>query len=348
MKLSYYLQKIPYTIGWKLAKIRKRTIPVALYCEDSFDYELFKNIQKYLKPVPVIAKNTKIQEKLATIGVESMRMPQYPETVIMFRNSAWKFPVKEIHKIGFEHGAYNFKRMSKAHYYNMFNVFCMTSKHDVERAKANGVTTAVAVGFPKVDDIFNGSIQEEELQKLRNSYGLDPNKKTLLFSSTWDGSGMSGIHVWYDKIDQLTDKYNILATIHPWMSEKYRSVLEANKDITFINKYEIMREILIADVCIGDTNSLIAEFCLLDKPIITFVVPFTERTTKDVIELIEKSSCRITSFDEIENAITDVLANDTKYSVGRHELINKMIDNRDGKAGERAAEIILQYVPNWK
>ena len=292
MKLKYYIHKIPYNICWQFAKKFSKTKKVALYCEDVFDVYLFKNIQKHLKQIPIIAKNKRIQNDIRKLGYEVSVMPDFPETVIMFRNSAWHFSVKEINKIGFEHGAYNFKRMSKSHYYNLFNVFCMTSEHDVKRAEANGVQTAISVGFPKIDDVFDGSISTKELNELKNKYNLDNNKKTILFSATWDGSGMSGIEKWYNKLDKLTTKYNILATIHPWMSEKYSIPLKNNKNIQFIDSYEILREILISDVCIGDTNSLIAEFCLLDKPIITFKVPFTDRTTADVIELIESKNLK--------------------------------------------------------
>ena len=346
MKLSYYLIKMPYTIAWNIANLTGKTKKIALYCEDSFDLILFKNVQKYLKPIPIIAKNKDVARKIADMGYKVSTMPQFPHVVIMFRNSAWVFPVKNIVKIGFEHGAYNFKRMSKAHYYNMFDVFCMTSSHDVERAKKRGVTTAIPVGFPKIDSIFDGSITEDVLESTRKKYNIDPNKRTLLFSSTWDGSGMSAIEKWYDRLDELSDRYNILATVHPWMSEQYLKKIKSYSNVHYLAEYEIFKEILISDVCIGDTNSLIAEFCLLDKPTITFKVPFTERTTKDVIELIRSASYAIDSFDELDDAVEKVLNNE-KYQSGRQELIEKMVDNRDGLAGKRAAEIIARYAPDY-
>jgi CDP-glycerol glycerophosphotransferase (TagB/SpsB family) len=103
---------------------------------------------------------------------------------------------------------------------------------------------------------------------------------------------MSAIHQWYDRVGSLKDNYNILVTVHSWMSEKYRSALENNKDIVFITDYEIWRYIKIADICIGDSNSLVAEFCLLNKPIITFRVPASSRTMNDVVELLDRISCR--------------------------------------------------------
>ena len=148
------------------------------------------------------------------------------------------------------------------------------------------------------------------------------------------------------RLDELSDRYNILATVHPWMSEKYVEKIKSYAHVRYLAKYEIFKEILISDVCIGDTNSLIAEFCLLDKPIVTFKVPFTERTTADVIELIRSASYAIESFDELEDAVKKNLADDI-HRAGRQKLIDKMVDNRDGLAGKRAAEIICGYVPDY-
>ena len=85
--------------------------------------------------------------------------------------------------------------------------------------------------------------------------------------------------------------------------------LKNNPDLVFIDDYEILRYIMIADVCIGDTNSLLAEFCLLDKPIITFRVPVTARTMPDVMELIEKISIRIDTFEELAPAVERLFKN---------------------------------------
>ncbi|MFH2025061.1 MAG: CDP-glycerol glycerophosphotransferase family protein [bacterium] len=348
MTLSYYLIKYPYTLTWRIVNLFRRTDKTVLYCEDVLDVELFSNIQKHLKKVQIVAKNSTVQRSLLRAGYYSKRWPAFPNTVIMFRNSAWRFPSPKIKKIGLEHGAYNFKRFSKAKYYNMFDVFLMTSEIDVERVKKRGVRTAKSIGYPKIDSVYNGSITKEELYTLAARIGLNKSKKTVLFSSTWDGSGMSAIEKWYDKIGQISDRYNLLATVHNWMSEKYKIALKNNPKIIFINDNVILKYILLSDVCVGDTNSLIAEFCMLDKPVITFRIPQTPRTLPDVIEIIEKVSIRIDAFSEIENAIERALNNPGEFAEARKELTDLMLDNRDGNAGHRAAAEILKFSPNLK
>jgi hypothetical protein len=342
---SYYLTSPFYRATWQALRLFRKKRKIVLYCDDALDAVLFRNVQKHLNPVQIVAKNRQVRKKLKTLGYFSRLMPSFPDAVIMFRNTAWKFPCKKIIKIGFDHGAYNFKRFSKAHYYNRFDAYFMSSEAEVIRAKKRGITTVRTIGFPKIDPVFDGSINPRQLRDLASKIGLDPKKKTLLFSSTWDGSGMSAIHKWYDRISSLKDRYNLMVTVHAWMSERYRTELKNNHDLIFIDDYEILRYIMIADVCIGDTNSLLAEFCLLDKPIITFRVPTTARTMADITELIEKISVRIDHFEELAPAVEKILKNGDGLSAQRKEAVKITLGEPDGKAGMRAAEEIIKLLP---
>lgn len=344
MVFSYYLIRPVYTVIWYTLKLFRKEPYSVVYCDDVFDIELFANVGKYLKPVTIVAKNRNVAGELERKGYTDTRLiPVFPDAVIMFRNMAWKFPCGKIIRIGFEHGAYNFKRFSKAHYYNLFTVFFMTSTHDVERVRKIGVTKAEAVGFPKIDTAFTGdqSIESDVPAALR-----EPHKKTILFSATWDGSGMSTVDRWYDMLPRLTREYNVWVTLHPWVSAPFRDAIRKTPGLFFIEDYNVTRFITHADVCIGDTNSLIAEFCLLDKPVITFRVPRTPRTMDDVIELIEAVSIRIDSVEELPAAIEQALDKASVFSAQRRNAVERFFDRPDGCAGKRAAQRIVELVPS--
>jgi hypothetical protein len=345
MVLSYYVFKPLYLIVWYILKPFRKHRLIILYCDDVFDLTLFKNIQKHLKQIPIIAKNNSIAQTIRAMGVSCSIMPAFPDAVIMFRNMAWKFPCKKILKFGFEHGAYNFKKFSNSHYYNLFTVFFMTSSHDVERVKKIGVRTGEAIGFPKIDSAFDGSITKEHLANIVTTLHLDPNKKTILFSATWDGSGMSAVHLWYDKLDLLVSDYNILITLHPWVSKQYRDFIKSNPKLHFIEDPELLRYIMLSDCCIGDTSSIIAEFSLLDKPIITFKLPPTPRTMSDIIEIIENISIRINTFDELPVALNQVFNVNSPLTDNREKATALFFDKPDGLAGKRAADRILSFLP---
>lgn len=323
-----------------------------IHVEDSFDYFLFGSIAKYLAPMDVIVSSKKIIPKLKQYLKPNTKIFLYPfcfpDAVLMFRNAAWKYPVQKIVKIGLEHGAYNFKRFPRSEYYNLFDLYLMTSHFDVQRLKSRGAIPVKAIGYPKSDSLFDGTYTEESLSSLRRSLKLSPEKPVILFSSTWDGSGMSAIHKWYNQLPLISSEYNVLVTLHPRMSEFYRDYLRKQAGIHYIEDMDIYPYLLLCDVCIGDTNSLIAEFCIVNRPIITFSIEPTKRTMDDVIELIKSISIRIDDFKELSMAIETALRTAKDTAKARREAIQTLIDPIDGKAGLRAAEAITNLVPELR
>lgn len=349
---TYYLNLIPYRIAWHIYKLlHKRELNI-VHVESDFDYFLFRNIAKYLSSLEIAVTDRKLIGQIKQIAPKSTIFHVYPfcypDSVVMFRNAAWKYPVRRIIKIGLEHGAYNFKRFPKPYYYNLFDLYMMTSFQDVDRLQSLGVTTVKSVGYPKSDSLFDGSYTQSMLNSLRTKLGLNPNKSTVLFSATWDGSGMSAIAKWYNRLDSLVSKYNILVTLHPRMSERYYKFLQQVIGIHFINDMDVYPYLLIADVCIGDTNSLIAEFCIVNKPIITFSIESTVRTMDDVIGLITDISIRIDSFDQVEPAIEQAIRTAQETASTRQNVIRTFINPLDGKAGWRAAQEIIRLIPKLK
>ena len=340
MVFSYYIKFTLYNFFWYINRAIRKNKKYILYCEDAFDIILYQNIGEYLENIDIVAKNSDVKKKLKSLGYHNVStLPSFPDAVIMFRNMAWKFPCKKIVKIGFKHGAFNFKRHSKAEYYNMFNLFFLTSSKEIDIVRALGVTIELAVAYPKIDHLFRSTaFSTKDIQHLSSI--INPSKKTLLFASTWDKSGMSAIDKWYDKISLLKSRFNLLVTVHDWMSEKYKKALRSNPDVFFIEELDRLKYIKIADICINDTSSLIAESCLLDKPLITFKVDNTARTISETMDLIDKISLRIDKFDELERSIDIFLENKDLFKKERELVSNILFDKPDGYSGKRAAERI--------
>jgi CDP-glycerol glycerophosphotransferase (TagB/SpsB family) len=97
---------------------------------------------------------------------------------------------------------------------------------------------------------------------------------------------------------------------------------------------------MISDILFGDTSSIIAEFCALDKPIITFRVPEAGRSIPEIREMIKSISIQIDNFDEVYDAIKRCLENPNEKSAQREAANKIMFGNLDGKAGKRAAREI--------
>jgi len=348
MVLSYYIIKPPYTLWWNIKSLLNRTEGVVLYCANTLDYEIFAPVQKHLKTLPVVAKDKKAQLALREIGVNATRLPSFPDGVIMCRQAAYRFPAKAIKKIGISHGVYNFKPFASAESHNLLDRYFMTSSTDVKNARAAGIRSGFAVGYPKLDPAFDGTYDEAYCTAFKDKIGLDKNKQTLLFTATWDKSGLSAISQWSGRLDTLAQRYNVMVTVHPWTSTNYIEQIRNTPGVFFIDTFDVIPYIMQADTCIGDASSILGECCALDKPIVTFSLPVGKRTVPHVHEMIQNFSTQIKDVNELESAIERCLANPTAKQRQRAEANRIMFDKLDGKAGKRAADEIIKIFPQLK
>ena len=340
MAPAYYIYKYPYKLGWYIAKLFKRNKNLVFYCADPLDYEMFIPIKKHLPEVEIVAKNRKTRDYLEKNGIEYLRMPTFPQAVIMARHAPHKFPVKQIIKIGFDHGLYQFKKWTAPENYNRFNRYFVSSPEQVKTAITLGITTTTAIGYPKLDNAFNGAYNDKLLSKIKADLKLDENKRTIIFTSTWNIDGLSALDTWIDRIGELTRKYNVLITVHTWTDKNKIKKLKVVKNAFFLDKFDVTPYLMIADVFIGDYNSLIGEACALNKPIVTFRVSESKRSIKEITNMIESISLRIDKFDELKNAIEQSLSNPNKLKSERDNANKIMFYALDGNAGKRAAEEI--------
>jgi len=342
---AYYIFRYPYSIIWHIKKWFGKTEGVVLYCANVLDYQIFAPVQKYLQPLPVVAKDKKAQLELAAIGVKAKTLPSFPDGVIMCRHAAYRFPAKAVKKVGLRHGAYHFKPFASTDSYNLVDKYLMSSRDEVEKARAVGIRSGVAVGFPKLDPAFDGSYDGQFLDKLRSQLNLAADKKTILLTSTWDKSGLSAIDQWITELSGLTQQYNVLVTVHPWVSQAYIDKITSTPGVVFLGKQDAVPYIMLADVCVGDNSSILAECCALDKPMVTFSVAEGKRTVPHVRDMIRQFSLQISDSTELPQAIAQCVQQPDLQRKQRQAANKTMFDSLDGKAGLRAAQQILELFP---
>ena len=341
MNVQDYLLAVPYAAAWHLA--RKRD--AIFYCTDPLDYVMWEPIQKHLPPLPVHAVSSKAARWLAARGVSFTRGATFPRGVVMARHKPYKFPVAKIRKVGFDHGLYQFKRWTSTKYYNGFDAYLMSSEKQVELARARGITTARAIGYPKLDRLFDGTIDEAFRARLRAQAGIDPAKKTVLLTSTWNAAGVSAIDRWLDRCGELAPELNVLATCHTWTAPEKIAKLKSTPGVRFLDDFDVTPWFSVVDVMVGDYNSLLGEFCALDRPIVTFRVPDGPFTMPDVKRMIGEISTRqVDDFDGLRAALGHALANPREKAAERAVANRVMHSTLDGKAGARAAAVIREVL----
>lgn len=343
MILSGRLISLPYAVMWRAMERRDRTPPLMFYCGDLLDWIVFEPIHRNLPPTPIVAKNRVVQRELAREGVSASVWPAFPRAVIMARHALHRFPSASITKIGLRHGAYHFKRLISPARYNAFDLYLFTSTHEVHIAEAHGITCGAAGGFPKMDPMFALRAQEEA-REVGHGIGLRAGLPTVLFTATWDRSGQSAVDRWCGRLEELANRYNVTVTVHPATSRHWIEIIRRQEGVHLIQERTTWPYLLLADVMVGDTSSILAEFCALDKPMVTFRVGGGSRMTGEIEALLASISLRIDSFDELAPAIERSLANPAAQSSERRRHATSMFDELDGAHGRRAADHILRLL----
>lgn len=333
-----------YTAAWKHAGRTNRQTPLAFYCPEEIDLLGFEPVAKHLPPITYISYNHNVSGKLQQAGLSCKGLFSFPKVLIMSRHSLHKFPSPDILGIGMRHGPYHFKKMTRAENYNRFSLYLFSSEADLDAAREIGVKVGMAVGFPRLDPAFDGSITPIQLRFLSRRLALDPNKPTLLFTATWDASGMSAIDLWFRHLADLGKRWNLLVTLHPWVSSKYRKALRHIEGARLLAPNELMKSMMLADVCVGDQSSILAECCALDKGIVTFETHPAARSLPEIDELLKQISIRIYRYSELEQACQLFLDEPSLLRTEREQANRLMFDTLDGQAGKRAAEAIIKHL----
>lgn len=177
----------------------------------------------------------------------------------------------------------------------------------------------IETGWSKLDVYAkNLSHYQQEKHKLLSEKG---GKKIILYAPTFSPSLTSAPDL-LGEIKELAENENylILVKFHdlmePSIKEKYIDLALKYKNLVVEEEPNIVKFLLMADIMISDTSSVVYEFLLLDKPVVTF-----------------KSSSKNIRWDN---------------SVQYKELVKKIGENieKDPFASERL-EIIKNYHPYY-
>jgi hypothetical protein len=108
-------------------------------------------------------------------------------------------------------------------------------------------------------------------QELKNR--LDPTKKTVFFAPTWPDSEVRSSFPMAGRVfDEVSQYYNILVRLHPFIAELYpvktEEIRRTHKNVIFLDHFPCIYPILNrADFYLGDHSSIGYDFLAFDKPL---------------------------------------------------------------------------------
>jgi len=221
---------------------------------------------------------------------------------------------------------------SKGHFRirGLFDLYCTqgpsTTKTFLKLKDKFGHFDVIETGWSKVDTLF-------PVSKNKNL------KPTIIFASTFTKSlSLAHDEEVFKELKRLVklDKWNWLITLHPKMDKEIVakfSSLEGN--IEFIPVLNTLDPLKKADVMLSDTSSVITEFIIQKKPVVTF------KNKKPGNYLID-----IDMVSEIEKSLTYALSKPKIIMDNIEKYIQVIHPYTDGKSSERIIEASVNFFKN--
>jgi|TARA_B110000305_G_C19399496_1_gene619344 CDP-glycerol glycerophosphotransferase (TagB/SpsB family) len=193
----------------------------------------------------------------------------------------------------------------------------------------------VETGWCKLD-VFGKDAKkyENEKQQLLEKHQA---KKIVLYAPTFSPAFTSAPYL-YKEIKRLSedDNYLILIKFHDLMPveliDKYKKLAVFNDAILFQSEKDVIKFLLMADILVSDTSSVVYEFLFLDKPAITF------KNNSKIIKWDDSLE-----YNHLVEKVTSNLEEDSFKSL-RKEVYSDYHPYNDGKSAVRMIDAALVYL----
>jgi CDP-glycerol glycerophosphotransferase (TagB/SpsB family) len=185
----------------------------------------------------------------------------------------------------------------------------------------------VETGWPKIDDLVATAPYEWKERK---------DLKTVLYAPTFSPSLTSALAL-FEKIKFLSSQrdYQWLIKFHPKMKSEWVNQYRAieSEYLHIVEDADIAPVLQAADVMVSDTSSVITEFALLNKPIITF----NNSSPEDHLINIQNA-------DQLQQSLSYALSNKTELLDKIKRNVDIMHPYYDNRSSARVIDATLNMI----
>jgi CDP-glycerol glycerophosphotransferase (TagB/SpsB family) len=190
-------------------------------------------------------------------------------------------------------------------------------------------------GWCKLDTLYqhHDAYRAERDQLLAAS----SRKYLILYAPTFSPSLTSAVDA-KQQIFELADKEDVFLLIkfHDLMNkqvkEEYRAEASRRTNVTLVEDPNILKVMIMADLMISDTSSVVYEFILLNKPVVTINSQSENINWRDIQDV-----------SMLRTAVMDELQHDS-FRANRKKTIEAYHPYTDGKSSGRMIEAVEDYI----
>jgi len=210
------------------------------------------------------------------------------------------------------------------------------------------------IGYPRNDIFFyNNEKKAEIINKIKNYYNIDSNKKLAIYVPTFrDSYRIDLYNIESQALCQtLKEKFNseweLIVRLHPKMLKQSHELSSLLNNTINATSYPDLQELLLAsDLLITDYSSAIWDFCLQDKPAFVYATDIDDYTKERdfYVKLEELPFLIAENQDELFKNIKN--CNISEYILSIRNYMNLRGHFDDGNASDKVVEIINKYINN--
>lgn len=199
--------------------------------------------------------------------------------------------------------------------------------------KKHGFFKVYETGWCKVDSFFSDKVSDT----------LPHKRPVILYSPTFT-KGISSAWELLPELRRLTAEkpWDWIITFHPKLNDSrliddYQQLAEERRNVVFSRVNDGLPTFLKSDVMLCDSSSIIVEYMMLDKPVVTF------RNTHPGDFLID-----VTDSGKIGDAIEKALTKPADLMENIHRYTSYHEPHRDGLNSARVLDAVDDFVANYQ
>jgi CDP-ribitol ribitolphosphotransferase / teichoic acid ribitol-phosphate polymerase len=222
---------------------------------------------------------------------------------------------------------------------NYFDLYLTQGPYFTKRfealAKKEKDFDVTETGWCKLDALFQ---HHETFLEERNRILRERGKQKLVLYAPTFSPSLTSTKTAFNEIFSLADQEDIFLLIkfHDLMDrlvvDQYKAAAKIRDNVHIIEDRNIVKYLIMSDVMISDTSSVVYEFILLNKPVITI------KSTSENI-----TWCDVKRASDLSQAFKHELTHDT-FQEKRLHTIAQYHPYTDGKSSARMIDAVQHYI----
>ncbi|MFD0797002.1 CDP-glycerol glycerophosphotransferase family protein [Maribacter chungangensis] len=315
-----------------------------LFCQNAYAFGIMASIRD-----EIISRGDDYLWYVAQKLIQKFPFPEEPHTASildahLFKSDIIFVPGNEVPyylrgvKVQIFHGLAGEKKghFRIRHYFDLYLTQgpYFTNRFNELKAKYKNFEV-VQTGWPKLDGYgLQKNKYDAQKKSLLNQYRT---KKIILYAPTFSPSLTSAPDLLKEiKELAIATGYIIMIKFHDLMAAElitpYKELSKNHENILFIEEKNIVKFLILADLLISDTSSVIYEFLLLNKPAISYKTIATNIRWEN-----------LTKKGHLKKSVLNNLETDS-FGQQRLELNEQYHPYQDGKSAQRMIQAAEKYI----